>query len=67
MESGLSIKFCALSKSGTGEAYLYYYWGINKPPIMNTKIKFIEVGRFLICLGISWIAWMCMWSTGSVF
>lgn len=40
---------------------------IIKPPIMKEKINFIELGRFFICLGISWIAWMCTWSTGSVF
>ena len=67
METALSIKACASSKTTTYEVYLYYYWGIDKPPIMNTKINFIEVGRFLICLGISWIAWLCMWHTGSVF
>ena len=33
--------------------------GVIIPPrIMKTKIRFIEVGRFFICLGISWIAWM---------
>ena len=34
---------------------------------MKVKINFIEVGRFFICLGISWIAWFCMLHTGSIF
>jgi hypothetical protein len=34
---------------------------------MKAKLDVIEMGRFLICLGIAWIAWFCKFHTGSIF
>ncbi len=34
---------------------------------MNIKFNFIEFARFLICVGIAWIAWMSHYHLGSIF
>ena len=34
---------------------------------MRTRVNYVEIGRFLICLGLAWIAWMSMYHTGAVF
>ena len=67
MVPGLSIKPMLNPKQQPMKCASTTIGVIIPPRIMKTKIRFIEVGRFFICLGISWIAWMCMWSTGSIF
>lgn len=34
---------------------------------MKLKLAFIETVRFLICIGIAWIGWMCIHHTGTIF
>ena len=34
---------------------------------MKLKINLVEIGRFLICLGIALVGWLYMWNTGSIF
>ncbi len=40
---------------------------VSNHAIMNLKLNPIEVARFLICLGIAWIAWMTHYHTGAIF
>lgn len=34
---------------------------------MNNKINVLEIARFMICVGIAWIAWMAHHHTGTIF
>lgn len=34
---------------------------------MKIKINYIEIARFLICVGIAWIGYLYAWHTGSIF
>jgi hypothetical protein len=65
--SRLSHKKNASSKCLNGFRLRYYIGGINrKSVLMKLKIDFIEIARFLICVGIAWIGYMYMWHTGSL-
>ncbi|SMP06317.1 hypothetical protein SAMN06265375_101774 [Muriicola jejuensis] len=44
-----------------------FYFGRFKYTSMNLKLNPIEVARFLICVGIAWIAWMTQYHTGVIF
>ncbi len=43
------------------------YFDLLKSYLMNIKLNPIEVARFLICVGIAWIAWMTHYHTGAIF
>ncbi len=34
---------------------------------MKTKVDFMEIARFMICMGIACIGWVCNHYTGSLF
>ncbi|NNL80180.1 MAG: hypothetical protein HKO67_06810 [Flavobacteriaceae bacterium] len=34
---------------------------------MKTKFNALEIARFMICVGIAWIAWMTHYHTGAIF
>ncbi len=40
---------------------------VSNQNVMNVKLNPIEVARFLICVGIAWIAWMTQHHTGTIF
>ncbi len=65
-KGAITIKVGRLSNFGLLKKYSIYF-DLLKSYLMNIKLNPIEVARFLICLGIAWIAWMTHYHTGAIF